>query len=149
MKENTNNSNAKIKMGLVLTLCLIVALVVDYFAAVAFDLLLLCLTLIASYEFSILIKKAGYPTIKNAAPVSAILIYLVFAAGYLLKLSALYIMLMELALLLVLYLYAALLCTLFVLSFAENLPHILHRKIRHIGLRRPIALSLTVFQRFQ
>ena len=104
MKENTNNSNAKIKMGLVLTLCLIVALVVDYFAAVAFDLLLLCLTLIASYEFSILIKKAGYPTIKNAAPVSAILIYLVFAAGYLLKLSALYIMLMELALLLVLYL---------------------------------------------
>ena len=104
MKENTNNSNAKVKTGLVLTSCLVVALVVDYFAPIAYDILLLCLTLIASYEFSVLIKKAGYPTIKNATLISTALIYVVFAVGLILKISAFYIILMEMALLAILYL---------------------------------------------
>ena len=97
-------SKEKVKTGLILALCLIVALVVDYFASIAFDLAILCLSAIATYEVSVLVTKAGFPVIKYAPVVSSCLVFVAFLVGYILHLSAFWIMVIILGVLVVEYL---------------------------------------------
>ena len=97
-------SKEKVKTGIILALCLVMALAVDYFASITFDLVVLCLSLIATYEVSTLVTKAGYPVIKYASIVSTCLVFVAFLLGYILHLAAFWIMIIILAVLALEYL---------------------------------------------
>ena len=103
MKEKTN-TKAKVRFGLILTAILVLMLVMDYFAPVAFDIIILCLALIAANEFRILMRKAGYPPIKYGPVVACALIFVAFIVCYLCKLPAYLTLLIEMALIGLMYL---------------------------------------------
>ena len=94
----------KVKIGLLLTLFLIVCLVVQYFSAHIFDFIILFFSLIATMEFRKLQLKAGSPAFKFVSEISCFLIFVATFVGVLCDLSAVIILIMVFAIEVVLYL---------------------------------------------
>ncbi len=85
----------KVKIGLLLTLALCAMLVVDYFSAYAFDVIILIFALFATVEFARLQLKSGMPCFKFVPEIATILIFITAVVGYLCSLSAFLIFICE------------------------------------------------------
>ena len=90
MKEKT-------KIGLALTLCLLLCFVIQYFSSHLFDVLIFGLTILSVLEFKKLLLKSGMPTFDYCPELACFLIFVTLFAGVLCGLSAMIILLIELA----------------------------------------------------
>lgn len=131
-------SLSKTKTGLVLLLCLIAMLVIDYFSRFAFDAFIFCLTYLATSEFGRLLFKAGYPSFKYAPEIVAGLMFVLFVIGVLCSFGAVLLLALEIALIVVSY------GVFFVLSF-----WILRKRTQNDDFRLATNMSIAGFSLFK
>ena len=77
MKEKT-------KIGLALTFCLILCLVIQYFSNYLFDIIIFGLTFMAVKEFKNLLLKSGMPSFDYCPELACFLVFVAFFTGALL-----------------------------------------------------------------
>ncbi len=110
----------KVKIGLLLTLFLIVCLVIQYFSAHVFDFIILFFSLIATMEFRKLQLKSGNPAFKFVPEISCFLIFVATFVGVLCDLSAVIILIMVFGIEVILYLSILVGSILFTKNDLEN-----------------------------
>ena len=86
MAKFTNKD--KTVTGIVMAVCLVAILVIDYFSKIAFDAFILMIALIAVDEFDRLLLKSGNPTVKHAPHICAGAVYAMFLIGVISEWSA-------------------------------------------------------------
>lgn len=93
----------KTKIGLALTLCLILCFVIQYFSNYLFDIIIFGLTFLAVKEFKKLLLKTGMPTFDYCPEIASFLVFVAFFTGALCGLSAMVILLIVIVLVAVFY----------------------------------------------
>lgn len=96
-------SLSKTKIGLILVLCLVAMLVIDYFSRFAFDVFVLIITYLAASEFRDLLFKAGYPSFKWVPAVMTLAMFALFIVGVLCSFGAVLLLALEIALIVLFY----------------------------------------------
>lgn len=114
------NDKEKVRIGLLLTLFLIVSLVVQYFSPHIFDFVILFFSMIATMEFNKLQLKSGNPTFKYVPEITCFLIFTASFVGILCSLSAITILLMVFGIVLLVYLATMLGSMLFIKKDLEK-----------------------------
>lgn len=94
----------KVKVGLALTLCLILCLVIQYFSTHLFDIIVFGLTFLAVREFKRLQTKSGLPSFDYCPELACFLIFVIAFTGFLCGLGALSILLIEIGFVALFYL---------------------------------------------
>ncbi len=94
----------KVKMGLILTLCLLLCLFIEFWSTYVFDFIVLGLSLIAVIEFRKLQLKAGNPQIDYCPEVACFLIFVITFTSCLCKLGAGWILILVFATIILIYL---------------------------------------------
>lgn len=94
----------KVKIGLLLTLCLVYCLAMQFLSTYIFDVFIVLIGVIATNEFANLQIKSGYPGYKFSSETVYIVMFLTFVLCVFLGLSAMTILLIEFALLALSYL---------------------------------------------
>ncbi|MBR4004194.1 MAG: phosphatidate cytidylyltransferase [Clostridia bacterium] len=94
----------KIKVGLILTLCLLLCLVIQFFSSHVFDFIIFMLAFMGTIEFRKLQLKAGYPAFDYCPEIACFLVFVVSFTGFLCNWSAVTILLIVFAIVLVFYL---------------------------------------------
>lgn len=93
----------KVKIGLLLTLFLIICMFVQYFFSYAIDFIILFFSLVAVREFKRLQTKSGSPSFKYVSEIACFLIFVATFVGVLCGFSALGIILTVLAIIFIVY----------------------------------------------
>lgn len=94
----------KVKMGLILTGCLLLCFVIQYFSNYVFDFIIFALALLGTMEFRKLQLKAGYPAFDYCPEVACFLTFVVAFTGFLCSWSATIILVVAFALVALFYL---------------------------------------------
>jgi len=94
----------KVQMGLILTLCLILCLVIEYFSSYVFDVIILILSLCATIEFKKLQLKAGYPSFDYCPEIVCFLMFVTVFTGCLCGLPATWILIIIFGIMILAYL---------------------------------------------
>lgn len=94
----------KVKIGLVLTLCLLLCLVIQYFSNYVFDFIIFALSMMGTIEFRKLQLKSGYPAFDYCAEIACFLVFVSAFTGFLCGLSATVILIIAIAIVVIMYL---------------------------------------------
>jgi len=94
----------KVKTGLILTLCLIYCLALQYLSNYILDAFIILIGIVAINEFTVMQTKSGYPGFKFSAEIVFFILFLALVAGVFFGLSAMAILLIEFAILILSYL---------------------------------------------
>lgn len=135
MEEKTLS---KTKIGVILVLCLLAMLVIDYFSRFAFDVFVLIITYLAASEFRDLLFKAGYPSFKWAPAVMAPAMFALFVVGVLCSFGAVLLLALEIALIVLSYVLF------FFLSF-----YFMRKRTKNDDFRLATNMSVASFSLFK
>jgi len=89
----------KVKIGLLLTLLLIYCLALQFLSNYICDIFIILIGIIATNEFAVMQTKSGYPGFKFSAQTIFFVMFVALVGGVFFGLSAIYILLIEIALL--------------------------------------------------
>lgn len=123
----------KVKIGLVLTLSLCALLVLDYFSAILFDVFIFLISFLCVVEYRKLQLKAGLPAFDCCPEIACFLVFVAAFAGILCGISAITILIIEIAIVVVFYLL------IFVgsfLLFKKDLENDVFRNTTNMGVKR-------------
>ena len=93
----------KVKMGLLLTLCLLLCFVIQYFSSYVFDFIIFALAFLGTIEFRKLQLKAGCPCFDYCPEIACFLIFITAFAGALCGLNALTMLIIAIAIVVLFY----------------------------------------------
>lgn len=96
MKEKT-------KIGFALTFCLLLCFIIQYFSSHLFDIIIFGLSFLAVLEFKKLLLKSGMPTFDYCPEIACFLVFVALFTGVLCGLSAMVILIIEIAIVALLY----------------------------------------------
>lgn len=94
----------KVKMGLILTLCLLLCFVIQYFSSSIFDIIIFALAFLGTIEFRKMQMKAGCPSFDYCPEIACFLIFVTAFTGALCKLNALAMLIIVIAIIVLFYL---------------------------------------------
>lgn len=123
----------KTTIGLVLTLCLILCFVIQYFSNYLFDIIIFGLTFMAVKEFKNLLLKTGLPSFDYCPELACFLIFVAFFTGALCGLNAMTILLI--VILLVAVFYVSIFVGSFLL-FKKDLQNDKFRDVANMSIKR-------------
>lgn len=110
----------KVKMGLILTFCLLLCLFIEYLSSYVFDFIVFGLSILAVMEFRKLQLKAGAPQVDYCPEITCFVVFVVTFTGCLCGLNAGWILLIIFGLILLAYLLVYLCGFLFFKNEYEN-----------------------------
>lgn len=93
----------KVKVGLILTFCLLLCLVIQYFSSYVFDFIIFALSFMGTMEFRKLQLKSGFPAFDYCPEIVCFLTFVAAFTGFLCGLSATVILIIAIAILAVAY----------------------------------------------
>ncbi len=93
----------KVKMGLILTGCLLLCLVIQYFSNFVFDFIIFALAMLGTIEFRKIQLKAGCPCFDYCPEIACFLVFVTAFAGALCGLNALVMLLIVIAIIVLFY----------------------------------------------
>ncbi len=93
----------KVKVGLILTFCLLLCLVIQYFSSYVFDFIIFALAFMGTMEFRKLQLKTGYPAFEYCPEIVCFLTFVAAFTGFLGGLSATIILIIALAIVVLAY----------------------------------------------
>lgn len=96
--------NSKVKVGLILTVCLLACLVLQYFSAVLFDVIIFTLSCIGANEFYNILLKSGNPGVKWWPEATCFALFAGVIVSYLAGLSAIWYIVIAISIIVVSYL---------------------------------------------
>ena len=123
----------KIKIGLILTLCLCALLVIDYFSPIIFDIFIFLIALLCVVEYRKLQLKSGLPAFDYCPEIACFLVFVAAFAGVLCGLNAVTILIIEIVIVIAFYLLT------FVGSFLvykKDLENDVFRNTTNMGVKR-------------
>ena len=94
----------KVKVGVILTFCLLLCLVIQYFSAYVFDFIIFALAMMGTFEFRKLQLKAGYPAFDYCPEIACFFMFVAAFTGFLCGWSAIVILAIAFTVIIVFYL---------------------------------------------
>jgi len=93
----------KVKTGLILTFCLLLCLVIQYFSSYVFDFIIFALAMLGTVEFRRLQLKMGNPTFDYCPGIACFLVFVASFTGLLCGLNALTILMIVFSIIILFY----------------------------------------------